>query len=77
MGVREFNRESVAIDAKKFMPPNGPRPFLPKRWIVERTSSWLGQQRRMSKDYERLPESGEAFIYLAMSRLMARRLARS
>jgi transposase len=33
--------------------------------------------RRMSKDYERLPESGEAFIYVAMSRLMARRLARS
>jgi putative transposase len=75
--VREFNKEGVAIDAKKFMPPKGPRPFLPKRWIVERTFSWLGQNRRMSKDYERLPESGEAFIYVAMSRLMARRLARS
>src|SRR5215217_2478304 len=48
-----------------------------KRWVVERTFSWLGQNRRMSKDYERLPESGEAFIYAAMSRLMARRLARS
>ena len=75
--VREFDKEGVAIDAKKFMPPKGPGPFLPKRWIVERTFSWLGQQRRMSKDYERLPESGEAFIYVAMSRLMARRLARS
>ena len=53
------------------------RPFLPKRWIVERTFAWLGQNRRLSKDYERLPESGEAFIYVAMSRLMARRLARS
>jgi putative transposase len=31
----------------------------------------------MSKDYERLPETGETFIYAAMSRLMARRLARS
>jgi transposase len=38
--------------------------------------SWLGQNRRISNDYERLPESGEAFIYVAMSRLMARRLAR-
>jgi putative transposase len=54
-----------------------PRPFLPKRWIVERTFSWLSQNRRLSKDYERLPESSEAFIYVAMSRLMARRLARS
>jgi transposase len=37
----------------------------------------LGQNRRMSKDYERLPESSEAFVYVAMSRLMVRRLARS
>jgi putative transposase len=75
--VREFNKEGVAIDAEKFTPQKGPRPFLPKRWIVERTFSWLGQNRRMSKDYERLPESGEAFIYVAMIRLMARRSARS
>jgi putative transposase len=75
--VREFSKEGVAIDVKKFMPEKGPRPFLPKRWIVERTFSWLGQNRRMSKDYERLPESAEAFIYVAMSHLMARRLARS
>jgi putative transposase len=75
--VREFNKEGVSIDVKKFMPEKGPRPFLPKRWIVERTFSWLGQNRRMSKDYERLPESLEAFIYVAMSRLMARRLALS
>jgi putative transposase len=75
--VREFNKEGVPVDPKKFMPQKGPGPFLPKRWIVERTFSWLGQNRRMSKDYERLPESSEAFIYVAMSRLMARRLARS
>lgn len=37
---------------------------------------YLGQNRRMSKDYERLPESSEAFVYVAMSRLMVRRLAR-
>jgi putative transposase len=75
--VKEWAKEGVAIDAKKFMTKKGPGPFLPKRWIVERTFSWLGQNRRMSKDYERLPESSEAFIYVAMSRLMARRLARS
>jgi len=75
--VREWNREGVSIGTKRFMPHKGPRPFLPKRWIVERTFSWLSQNRRMSKDYERLPESAEAFIYAAMSRLMARRLARS
>ena len=75
--MREFNKEGVPVDPKKYMPEKGPRPFLPKRWIVERTSSWLGQNRRLSKDYERLPESAEAFIYVTMSRLMARRLALS
>ena len=44
------------------------------RW---ETFSWLSQNRRMSKDYERLPETGETLIYAAMSRLMARRLVRS
>ena len=75
--VREFNKEGVPIDLEKLQAePKGPRPFLPIRWIVERTFSWLGQNRRLSKDYERLPESAEAFIYVAMSRLMLRRLAR-
>jgi putative transposase len=53
------------------------RSWLPKRLIVERTLAWLAQNRRMSKDYERLAESSEAFICVATSRLMARRLARS
>jgi putative transposase len=75
--VREFNKDGVAIDPKKLLAEIGLRPFLPKRWRVERTFAWLGQNRRMSEDYERLAESGEAFIYVAMSRLMARRLARS
>jgi putative transposase len=76
--VREWAKEGVPIDPKKLMQEEGPsRTFLPKRWIVERTLAWLGHNRRMSKDYERLPESSEAFIYAAMSRLMVRRLARS
>jgi putative transposase len=74
--VRELATEGVQIDSEKLQEePKDPRAFLPIRWIVERTFSWLGQNRRLSKDYERLPESGEAFIYVAMSRLMARRLA--
>jgi transposase len=48
---------------------------LPRRWVVERSLGWLGRYRRLSKDYEFLPESSEAMIYLAMSRLMLRRLA--
>ncbi len=49
---------------------------LPRRWVVERTFGWLGRYRRMSKDYERLPESSEAMVYWATTRLMVRRLAR-
>ena len=55
-----------------------PRPaftVLPRRWVVERTFSWLGQSRRLSKEYERLCVSSEAMIYVVMSRLMVRRLA--
>jgi putative transposase len=48
----------------------------PKRWIVERTIAWLCKYRRLVKDYEYLPSSSEAFIYLAMSHLMVRRLSR-
>ena len=48
---------------------------LRKRWIVERTLAWLNRHRRLSKDYERLPETSEAFVYVAMIRLMLRRLA--
>lgn len=45
------------------------------RWKVERTFGWLGRYRRMSKDYEGLPESSEAMIYIAMISLMTARLA--
>ena len=47
---------------------------LPRRWIVERTLGWLGRWRRLSKDYEELPEVSEAMVTLAMIRLMVHRL---
>src|SRR5215210_4126830 len=67
--------EGKKLDWQKFMPPRG-YVALPRRWVVERTFSWLGQNRRMSKDYERLCASAEAFVYVAMIRLMVRRLVR-
>jgi putative transposase len=63
------------FDWQRLMPPRG-YVALPRRWVVERTFSWLSQNRRMSKDYERSCASGEALVYAAMIRLMARRLAR-
>lgn len=49
--------------------------LLPKRWVVERTFGWLMNCRRLTRDYELLPETSETFIYLAMIRIMVRRLA--
>ncbi len=53
-----------------------PRGFVPlaKRWVVERTFAWLGRYRRLSKDYEHYTNNSETMIYLAMIKLMARRL---
>ncbi len=70
----EWAREGVAVDWKKLLPPEGFL-VLPRRWVVERTFAWLGQARRLAKDYERLPETGVAMIHWAMSRIMLRRLA--
>lgn len=44
-------------------------------WVVERTFAWLNHARRLSKSYERLPRTNEAWIYIAMTRLMLERLA--
>jgi len=74
--AEEWAKEGKKVDWQRLMPPRGFR-LLPRRWVVERTFAWLSQNRRMSKDYERLCATGEAFVYVAMTRLMVRRLARS
>ena len=71
----QWRQEGVEVDWEKLLPPKGFQ-VLPRRWVVERTFSWIDHNRRMSKDYERLTETSEAFIYVAMSRLMVKRLAR-
>jgi putative transposase len=50
--------------------------ILKRRWVMERTWAWLGRWRRLSKDYEATPSSGEAFVKLAMIDLTARRLVK-
>ena len=47
---------------------------LPRRWVVERTLSLLSRCRRLSKDYEELPETGETWVHIAMVHLMLKRL---
>ena len=56
--------------------PEGQKGFsvLPRRWVVERTFAWLGQWRRLAKDYEQSPRAEEAFIQIAMLGLMLNRL---
>jgi putative transposase len=73
--AREWAKEGVKVDWEHLLPPKGFQ-VLPRRWVVERTIAWIDQQRRMSKDYERLCASGEALVYAAMIRLMTRRLVR-
>ena len=74
--AKQWAKEGVTVDWQKLLPPRGFQ-VLPRRWVVERTFAWISHNRRMSKDYERLAQTSEAFIYVAMTRLMLRRLARA
>ena len=73
--AEEWVKEGKEVDWQRSMPPRGFR-VLPRRWVVERTFAWISHNRRMAKDYERLCATGEAFVYVAMTRLMVRRLVR-
>jgi transposase len=73
-GARAVLRLTVAIvrrsdDVKGFQ-------VLPRRWVVERSLSWICQRRRCVRDYERLPEHHEVMVTISMIMLMSRRLAR-
>ena len=48
----------------------------PRRWVVERTFSWIGRNRRLAKDYENLADTLAAFVAIASIRLALKRLAR-
>ena len=70
--------DELGIDVEIVKKPPDTHTFrvLHRRWVVERTFGWMNRERRLSKDYERLPDTTEAFIHITMVRLMARRLAR-
>jgi transposase len=65
----------------RWLPPGAEPPpvpafqVVPRRWVVERSFAWLGRSRRLARDYEFLPATSEAVIYLAASHLLLRRLA--
>ena len=67
--------KDAVIDWEKIRPSGFV--VLPHRWVVERTFAWLSTWRRLAKDYEVLPSSEEAWIYIAMIRIMLRRLAQN
>ena len=75
--VVSWVKEQLGVELEIVEREAGQKGFkvLPRRWVVERTIAWLGRDRRLSKDYEALPESSEAWIYLSMTRLMLHRLA--
>ena len=70
-------RRWVRVPANEEPPPY-PAGFivLPRRWVIERTIAWIMRNRRMSRDYEFLAQTTEALVYVAMIRLMVRRLAK-
>ena len=75
-GLPEWTEQTCGWRLEIVSRPPGQRGFavIPRRWTVERTFAWLLRNRRLSKDYEELAETTEAWVYLAMIRLMLRRL---
>jgi len=73
----EWAKEAARIALEIVRKTEGQHGFevLPRRWVVERTLSWITACRRLDRDYERLPETSEAMVKWAMIGLMTRRLA--
>jgi len=76
--VREAARRSGRWRIAIVKRPDTAKGFLfqAKRWIVERTLAWISRNRRLARDFENLARTARALIYLAMIKLMIRRLAR-
>jgi putative transposase len=77
LGAQLMNTLRIRLSILKRSQYEKPGQVSRRRWVVERTFAWLGRYRRLSKDYELLPESSRAMIFAAMSCLMLRRLASS
>ena len=69
--------EQFKFCLKVVLRPRESRKFvlLPRRWVVERTFGWLNHSRRLSKSYERLTRTDEAWVYVRMTHIMLNRLA--
>ena len=74
--IAEGSPNKLIKDEKAFKETINQKGFVleARRWIVERTLAWLGKNRRLSKDYELITTSSLSMIYLAMVRLMLRRI---
>lgn len=74
-----FAEQRRQVEMEISQRPNDVKGFQvePKRWIVERTWTWLENARILARDYERLPENHEGMIYVVMIRLMLRRLTKN
>ena len=72
-----FAQQALRIVLQIVRKPRGQKTFevLPRRWVVERTLSWISRCRRLDHDYERLPAHAEAMVHWAMIGIMVRRLA--
>ncbi|MFD4318927.1 IS5 family transposase [Streptomyces sp. NPDC058548] len=74
----DWAREKLALTVEVVKRTDDTKGFvvLPRRWVVERTLSWLMHSRRLCRDYETLPATSEAVILFSMITRMGRRLAR-
>ena len=70
-----MNRLGMRLTIEQRSPFAKPNQVVSVRWVVERAFAWLGRYRRLSKDYEFLPQSSRAFIFSAFSSLILRRLS--
>jgi transposase len=72
-----FSQTMLRITVEIVKKTEGQHTFevLPRRWVVERTLSWISRCRRLDHDYERLPEHAETMVRWAMIGIMVRRLA--